>query len=304
MERFDAFAREYGTSLVGGADYLIKRQATLNLVVPNQKTLGRLLPFHQGVWYANGRGQRTIWLALTPCFGNNSMWVVDHKNSCQISKDTLENKWSQHQFEEACLQHAAPVVIQPGQCHLFHQEILHGNVNNDTGVTRMSIDWHLLIRGGEFGNRLPGGFFRFPGDYAQSEKSDKIKYFEFIQYVGNNTEYDAQIPIPYQRLCMNDYCKQYGIQLNGTQFENAYLKWLPILESLILDRVSGIVMTSIYSLPDDNHRREYLMRLALKNNVKIHFANEYCRLETEKDLQLIQDYRAFAVKSAGPHYWE
>jgi len=304
MERFDTFAKEYGSPLIGDAEYMIKRQATLNLVVPNQRQLGRLLPFHQGVWYSNGRGQRTFWMALTPCHGTNTMWVVDHKPSIQISKKTIDEQLSQQDFEELCLKHAWPVEINPGQCHLFHQEILHGNVNNDTDITRMSIDWHLLVKDHEYGNRLPGGFFRFPGDHAQAEKTTIKKYFGYVQYTGNNTEFDKDIPVVFQRLALDAYCSSYGISINCTQFENSYLHWLPILENLILDQVPGIVMTSIHSLPDDPDRREYLLKLALKHNVNLHFANEYCQLRSEQDLELIQRYRNFAIKNSGPFSWE
>lgn len=304
MARFDDFAEEYGRPLIDNKRYMIKRQATLNLVVPNQQSLGRLLPFHQGVWYSNGRGQRTFWLALTPCFGTNSMYVIDTDISRRISRDTIENQWSQTRFEQECLQHARPVEIVPGQCHLFQQEIIHGNVNNETGVTRMSIDWHLLVEGEEHGKRLPGGFFRLPGDHRQSHRSTAITRDGFVQYTGNNTDYDRNIPQLFQRMAMDQYCKDYGISINCVQFENEYLSWLPILEKLILDGVPGIVMGSIYSLPDDQHRRHHILNLALEHNTEMHFANEYLQLRSKPDLDLIESYRGFAVACSGPQSWQ
>jgi len=304
MKRFDDFAEEYGRPLIDNKRYMIKRQATLNLVVPNQQSLGRLLPFHQGVWYSNGRGQRTFWLALTPCFDTNSMYVIDTDISQRISLDTITNQWSQSRFEQECLEHAWPVQIQPGQCHLFQQEIIHGNVNNNTGVTRMSIDWHLLVEGEEHGKRLPGGFFRLPGDHAQAHKTTQVNRQGFVQYTGNNTEYDRGIPQLFQRMAMDQYCKDYGISINCVQFENEYLHWLPILEKLMLDGVPGIVMGSIYSLPDDAQRRHQLLNLALEHGVEMHFANEYLRLESNKDIELIETYRTFAQQSSGPQSWQ
>lgn len=304
MKRFDDFAEEYGKPLIGGRRYMIKRQATLNLVVPNQQRLGRLLPFHQGVWYSNGRGQRTFWCALTPCFGTNSMWVVDTEPSRRISRDTIENRWNQAEFEAASLKHARPVDIRPGQCHLFQQEIIHGNVNNDTGVTRMAIDWHLLVEGEEYGKRLPGGFFRLPGDHRQSKRSDKVIHPGFVQYTGNNTEYDKEIPQILQRMSMDQYCREYGVGINCVQFENEHLSWMPVLEKLIQDGVAGIVMGSIYSLPDDAQRRRHILDLALRQGTEMHFANEYIVMRDQNDLELIDTYRTFAVKSSGPHSWQ
>jgi sporadic carbohydrate cluster protein (TIGR04323 family) len=302
MSRFDQFAEQYGRPLIDGRRYMLKRQATLNLVVPDQRQLGRLLPFHQGVWYGNGRGQRTIWLALTPCFGTNSMWVVDTEHSRDISRQTIQQHWNQHEFEEASLSRAWPVEIQPGQCHLFHQEIIHGNVNNDTGVTRMAIDWHLLVEGEEYGNRLPGGFFRLPGDHAQAHRGQAQQ--GLVQYLGNNTDYDRHIPQMLQRLALDQYCRDRGLGINYVHFENEHLSWMPILENLIQTQVPGIIMGSIYSLPDDADRRGHVLRQALDRGIEMHFVNEYIVMTSEQDLELIETYRNFAVRCAGPHSWQ
>lgn len=304
MQRFDAFAEEYGQPLIDHQPYMLKRQATLNLVVPNQKSLGRLLPFHQGVWYANGRGQRTIWLALTRCFGSNSMWVLDTETSRNISRDMIQNQWDQQRFENECMRHAWPVEIGPGQCHLFHQEIMHGNVNNQTDITRMSIDWHLLVKGGEYGKRLPGGFFRFPGDHGQSDTRELVNKVDFVEYLGNNTEYDKGIPPHLQRMVMDEYCRLRQITINYAQSENEYLSWMPVLEHTIKSKVPGIVMNSIYSLPDHIPTRQRLMKLALDLGVEMHFANEYLVLRSPKEFDLIERYRQFAVAHSGPHSWE
>jgi hypothetical protein len=50
-KRFDAFAETYIKPLIDNQLYLLKRQATLNLVVPNQEKLARRLPFHQAEYY-------------------------------------------------------------------------------------------------------------------------------------------------------------------------------------------------------------------------------------------------------------
>lgn len=302
--RFDAFAEEYCQSLIDGKPYMIKRRPTLNVVVPDQHRLGRLLPFHQGVWYEDGRGQRTIWCALTPCHGSNSMWVVDSENSKRLSWQTVSQQWSQQQFEQQCLLVAKPVDIAPGQCHLFHQEIMHGNINNDTGVTRMSIDWDLLVQGQEHGRRYPGGFFRLPGDHRQSQNQVCNTDIQYVQYTGFNTDYASGIPTLYQRMAMDAYCVQRGLAVSAVQFENEYLTWMPILEKLIQDRVPGIIIPSIYCLPDRPQRRIALLQQALHSKVCIHFVNEYIVLENQDDLDLIETYRGFGVKKQGPYSWE
>ena len=74
MRNLSRFAKRYISPLLD-EDFLIKRQPTLNLVVPDQERLGRRLPFHQGIFYDNGRGQGTIWMPLTKSYSSNAMWI-------------------------------------------------------------------------------------------------------------------------------------------------------------------------------------------------------------------------------------
>jgi sporadic carbohydrate cluster protein (TIGR04323 family) len=302
-ERFDAFAEVYIKPLIDNQPYLLKRQATLNLVMPNQAAIARRLPFHQGIFYSNGRGQRTIWMALTRCEGTNSMYIADLEPSRAITKQVLEEKWNLSKFEEECLKVSRPVDIYPGQAHLFHQEHIHGNVNNTTGYTRMSIDWHVLPKGTEYGRRLPGGFFRLPGDYEQSQSKDYTGK-TFVSYTNNNTLFSQGVPIVYQRLDIDRYCQKNKISYNSVQFENEYLDWLPILEDYIMQRPDGIVLASMYSLPDDIDRRDYIMNLALENKVELHFANELCTLQNHQDLTRIKTYMEWGIKTDKEHVWD
>ena len=94
QKRFEDFAEEYGPELIGTDHYLIKRQPTLNLVIPDQVSLKRRLPFHQGIWYNNGTGMRTIWMPITPTYDSNSVYVIDHDESKRITQETIDKKYS------------------------------------------------------------------------------------------------------------------------------------------------------------------------------------------------------------------
>ena len=286
-EMFDNFANTYIKSLIGNNEYLIKRQPTLNVVIPNQADVGRRLPFHQGIFYDNGRGQGTIWMPLTKCYDSNSMWVVDLDVSRKITEDVINFKWSVERFEEECMKYAYPVTLEPGQAHLFNQEIMHGNINNNTDITRMAIDWHVLIKGEEYHRRLPGGFFRRPGDYVTNMDVDTNK--QFICYVANNSTFDNSIPKYAQRCVIEKYLGKFNIRHNGWQFENEYLYHMPIFEHLLNQPIDAIVLFSMYSIPDQ------LIEKALELNVELHFANEFMMLSSKEDLDKILFYKNFAV---------
>lgn len=171
MELFDKFVSEYVPSRIDNKRFLIQRQGTLRVVIPHQAKVGRRLQFHQGIFVGNGRGCRTIWTPFTEARGTNTMWIMDLDISREITKQVLAEKWSLEKFEDECLKHAWPVTLKPGQSHLFFQEHLHGNVNNEEGYTRVSLDMRILIEGEEWGRRLPGGFMRLPGDHEVDRKS-------------------------------------------------------------------------------------------------------------------------------------
>lgn len=303
MERFDAFVAEYVPPRIENRRYMIQRQGTLRVVIPQQARVGRRLAFHQGVFVGNGRGCRTIWTPFTRAEKTNTMWMMDLDISREITKQVLAEKWSLDRFEDECLKHAWPVTLQPGQSHLFFQEHMHGNVNNEESYTRVSMDMRILIEGQEWGRRLPGGFMRLPGDYEASEPGDYTGK-KFITYAGWNSVFSKNIPLPMQRSLMETHCVKNRINYNSYEFENEHMDWQPGLEHYIKERPDGIVLCSIHSLTDDRDRRNELLQLALDRGVELHFANESVTLKSQHDLDRIQTYLDFAVPKLGPQVWE
>ena len=303
MQLFDAFVEEYIPPKIENKKYMIQRQGTLRVVIPQQAKAGRRLQFHQGVFVGNGRGCRTIWTPLTKAEKTNTMWIINLEKSREITKQFLEGKWTLDKFEDICLKNAWPVELHPGQSHLFFQEHLHGNVNNEEDYTRVSMDMRIMIEGEEFGRRLPGGFVRMPGDHKADESFDYADK-HFITYAGWSSNFSRHIPLPMQRATIEKYCERFNIKYSSYEFENEHCDWQPALEHYIKQKPNGIVLCSMYSITDDANRRNELLELALENNVELHFANELCFLKTRQDLDQINAYMNFAVEKKGKHSWE
>lgn len=303
MERFDAFVEEYVPQRIGNKRYMIQRQGTLRVVIPNQEKEGRRLAFHQGIFVGNGRGMRTIWTPFTRAEKTNTMWMMDLDKSREITKQVLAEKWSLEKFEEICIANSWPVTLDPGQSHLFFQEHIHGNVNNDEGYTRVSMDMRILIEGEEFLRKYPGGFLRLPGDHEAARISDNTGR-KFITYAGWNSLFSKWQPLPMQRAIIEQYCIKNKISYNNYEFENEHMDWQPGLEYFIKLKPDGIVLCSMYSLTDDVARRDELLNLALDLGVELHFANELTSLKSKEDLERIQTYLNFAVQKSGPYVWE
>lgn len=283
-------------------ELMIQRFGTMRVVVPQQEKKGRLLNFHTGIFNGNGWGLRTVWTPLTEAFDTNTMWVVPWEKSQEISKRSIKEQWDYDTIQDENAKYAFPVNISPGQSHLFTQGHWHGNFNNETNKTRVSIDMRILVEGEQFHRKLPGGYFRFLGDNPNNKIIDNSNK-EFITYAGWNSTYSKYIPLPLQRRQIDEYCELNNIKYNDYQFELEFMDWLPNFEKFIKSRKQdGIVLMSIWSLPDDEQRRDELLQIAFDNKVELHFANENLVLKNENDLNYIKKVLSFSKDTSSPKF--
>lgn len=105
-----------------------------------------------------------------------------------------------------------------------------------------------------------------------------------------------------QRAIIGQYCNKFGIEINDYQFENEYLNWFPGLEKMITGYgVEGIVLCSIYCLPDNPFRRQEILQMAVDNGVELHFANEVTRVVNQDDIKHIQHVFEFVNENTNPN---
>ena len=294
IQRVDRYYESIIPDLIEENEYMIQRFFTVRIVIPNQSKSGRLLQFHKDEWTGNGLGILTVWTPITKCYGTNSMQILSCEDSDYITNECYENRWNFDKLQSESVQRSFPVELQPGQAHLFQQHHIHGNVNNDTDISRWSMDGRILPKGEEYHRKLPGGYFRFIGETPDTRPIDPDK--EYISYAGWNNSWSGGIPLPMQRATINEYCKNNNIRINDYQFENEFLDWYPALEQFITSyNIDAIVLCSIYSLPDDPFRRHTLLQLAIDNNVELHFANELCSIREQNDIAHIQKVLGYKI---------
>ena len=298
--RVDSYFSDIVNNYIGFDEWMLQRYFTIRIVIPDQAKKGRLLAFHQGIWVGNGLGLRTIWTPFTKVYDTNSMFVASYEDSQYITKQTYKNKWDYDTTQQACAKYAEPIELSPGQTYLFQQEHIHGNFNNETEITRWSMDGRILPKGGHYHRKLPGGYFRFLGEKESSIEIDKTK--TWVSYAGWNTNFSTPIPLPMQRSIIDNYCSKFGISINDYQFESEYCDWLPGLEKYITGLgIEGIVLCSIYCLPDDKNRRLELLQLAVDNNVELHFANELNFVKNKEDIQKIENIFEYVNDNPDPN---
>lgn len=299
-DKVDSYFRDVVDDHIGFNDWLIQRYFTIRIVIPDQAKKGRLLAFHQGIWVGNGLGLRTIWTPFTKVYDTNSMYVASFEDSVKITQDTYDYKWDYDTIQEKCSKYSKPIKLNPGQAYLFQQQHIHGNFNNETDITRWSMDGRILPKGGHYHRKLPGGYFRFLGERESNISIDSSK--TWVSYAGWNTKFSNSIPLPMQRSIINQYCSKFNIDINDYQFESEYCDWSPGLEKFITGLgIEGIILCSIYCLPDDKDRRLKLLELAIDNNVELHFANELTSVKTQEDIKHIQKIFEYVNDNPDPN---
>tara|TARA_B100001559_G_scaffold318960_1_gene327183 strand:- start:165 stop:1268 length:1104 start_codon:yes stop_codon:yes gene_type:complete len=296
-EIFDKLLNDY----VSLGEILVQRFGNIRINIPNQDKDGTVLPFHQGQWVGNGLGLRTIWLPFTDAYDSNSLQIVNLMDSREITNACKE--WDYPRLQEECQKSCEPVNIKKGQFILFTQEHIHGAAPNRTGKTRMSIDVRLLLKGGQPHRKWPGAYFRKLGDTNIHSRKVEIKHNDnvvmYAEYEGFKTRY---IDLHFQTLTVKDYCNRMGYTFPHQTGDNEGRKHT-YLEYLIQEgNLDHIMMFSIFSLPDDYHRRDYIMRLAVALKVKLHFANEEFVLDSWEMLDKIEYLRNFTTDWSNPVY--
>ena len=293
----DKFCIENITSIVQPTEYLVQAIPNLRIVLPDQESLHQKLQFHQGIWFGNGVGIRTIWIPVTKTLNTNSMYVVDLERSRYITQQTINKQLSYETFERLSLETARPVNLSPGQCHLFSQEHIHGNVDNIEKITRISIDMRILLKGEPCGRKLPGGYFRsinLDDNFVSQPQRDSNKN---ITYAGWNSKYTEEIPLHFQREMFTKYCKEKSIKVVENVMEFDTLNWCPCLYDFLKPGLDSVIVLSIYALPDDRKHRMSILEKVLNMGVTLHFVNEDIVLSSIKDIDLIENYLTYSPRT-------
>ena len=289
MSMLDDFLTENIKPLVVDKEFLIQRFGTLRVVIPDQVKAGRILNYHQGIFVGNGTGLRTIWTPFTKCWGTNTMHMLEMDISKEITRRSITESWSQEFFNNFAEKHSYDINLELGQSWLFNQELIHGNINNETDITRVSMDLRIMLKGENFGRKYPGQYFRKLFDWKDAEEQDAFPSGTFITYAGWNSKYTKHLPLNLQRAWMDKDLSKHDIVINDYQFENEYLNHLPNLKYLT-STIDNIVMLSIYALPDSKQSRQTIYQSAIENNCNLHFTQEDIILKSESDIKLIEEY--------------
>ena len=286
-KKLDDFMDDVARPRLDGADFMVQDVVGVRVVIPNQAKHGRTLNFHQGIWYGHGPGMFSIWSPITEAWDSNSMQILPWEASREITQRTYEEKWDYKKIQEECLKHSIPCNASPGQTWLFQQGHIHGNINNDTDITRWSFDTRVLVKGGNYGRRRPGGYFRLHREYRQPLTGvDTSK--NWINYIDMNSRFCETTPFFVTSMIMSQFCKDMGIVPVDYPLELSFCHWEPMLEDFIKDKhIQGIIIPSILGMTYDKTRRDELIELAFANDTDLLFVDERILLNNKQEKEYL-----------------
>ena len=129
----------------------------------------------------------------------------------------------------------------------------------------------------------------------------------FQGYVTSRTFQGQRVPQHVQNLVIRDYCQSRDMTylLSGTEYAipGSSLMLQKLLDGL--ERLDGIVLYSLFQLPESPQVRQEIYQQVLKQKKSLHFAVETLILQDEQDCQRLEDiWGVFQVMQHIPNVQE
>ena len=120
-------------------------------------------------------------------------------------------------------------------------------------------------------------------------------------YVFSRPFMGERVPQSVQSLLIRDYCTKNNLKFNLHAVEYTMDNCFLVFESCLkeLENFDGIVMYSLFQLPENDEKRRKYFEYVISNNKKLFFALENLRLDSEKSIQQIEDI--WIIKKALPN---
>jgi sporadic carbohydrate cluster protein (TIGR04323 family) len=123
-------------------------------------------------------------------------------------------------------------------------------------------------------------------------------------YVSSREFGGLRIPVPVQALVLRDWCQRngkiYKLHLNENSFPHSYM----VLEGMVrnLDGLEGMLMVSMFMLPQRPERRRAIYDRVLAQGVDLRFVMEDMAIASEADIEPVEEILSIhGALGHGPH---
>ena len=145
-----------------GPDISIQSKLNLSIQMPND--ISSILEFHTDALAGESVFEIVLWVPLTSAFDSNSMYIFSKEKSYEILKNLQKNEYNgMKNLFNKYKKYAKFLKLNFGECLIFSPTLFHGNVENKTDKTRISINCrfkNLFSHEKKTGERRLGSFYR------------------------------------------------------------------------------------------------------------------------------------------------
>lgn len=128
-------------SKILGSDILVQSKINLSIQMPNDPN--SLLPAHADCWSAETPFQINLWIPLTNTYETNSMFIWNERKSVNLMKRINKDVSNRLNLNKLKINKNDFLRMKYGQILIFNPALIHGNVENKTSKTRISMNLRL-----------------------------------------------------------------------------------------------------------------------------------------------------------------
>ena len=249
-----------------------------------QKSNQKSVNFHNDVMYGHGESVINAWIPFCNIVKENSLWLVSDNDSKNIIYKFKKQKQSISEMNSIAIDLSKPAILKENQILIFKTKTLHGTKENSSNCPRISIDFRILEKGKNPGNKSLNEF------YTPNFSINKFKKNNCITYLNKKNFFLENLNHSDQRQIIKSYCLKNNLSsiLEETEIWNC--DHYPNLIYLIsVNKTKDLVLPTILSLPEDKKIRNNIVILSNKYKKNIHFALENITLNKTK-IQKINKY--------------
>jgi len=145
-----------------GPDISIQSKLNLSIQMPNDSSSN--LDLHTDALSGQSVFEVVLWVPLTRAFDSNSMYIFSREKTYEILDNLKEseNRGMKYLFNKY-KKYANFLKLNYGQCLIFSPTLFHGNIINNTDITRISVNCrfkNVFSHEAKNGERRLGSFYR------------------------------------------------------------------------------------------------------------------------------------------------
>lgn len=108
-------------------------------------------------------------------------------------------------------------------------------------------------------------------------------------YIFSRSFFGERVPQHIQNIVIRDFCKKNRLNYNLSLVEYAMKKSYTMFNQIVdeIDKFDGVVLYSLFQLPESDKIRKNLCEALLKKNKKIYFASESRIIKSKVELEKI-----------------